>query len=372
MAMAVINVVGAIAGVVGVGMMIPGLIPNKDEQNPVVRIAAGLSTNREDSTSGNKPGVALYDIMGRKVASVKGNKDKIEDGAFIDIKVPFEDGVGAQPSEYIAVNDGGDDALCIAYITLTNPDGTKKAWYGDVGKSCGADWYHSVLKTGDDDYQPSCIWIDRNRSNGLRYQGLGLHIFDFAATDERAKQFDENRDLMCKAAPRFRMYENMNSEDYIPYFDPPLEMVEKLLTDKDPKVVMDKATWKMPKEGDNIKKATIDADPKLRIRRDTHSPQVLGNVNATVVIISMSPQHSARELCQSPTSWGHDFVSVTENVFCDMELKTLWPVCDTKAKSACFDTTTSTMRAGKGLRGRDSRSGQVPPEKSYGKTIHWN
>jgi len=372
MAMAVISVVGALAGIVSIGMMIPGLIPDKDEHYPVVRIAAGLSTNRADNTAGNMPGVALYDIMGRRVAWIDGTKDILKDGAFIDIKVPFEDGVGTQPSEYIAINNGGDDALCIAYITLTNSDGTKKAWYGDVGKACGADWYHSMLKTGDDDYQPSCIWIDRNRSNGLRFQGLGLHIYDFAATKERAEQFQQNRDLMCKAAPRFRMYENMNSEDYIPYFDPPLEMTEKTLTDKDPNRVMDKATWKMPKEGKNIKKATIDADPKLRVRRDTHSPQVLGNVNATVVIISTSPQHSATELCQSPSSWGHDFVSADENVFCDMEPKTLWPVCDAETNSACFDVTTSTMRAGKGLRGRDSLSGLIPPDKSYGQTIHWN
>ena len=229
-----------------------------------------------------------------------------------------------------------------------------------------------MLKTGDDDYQPSCTWIDRNRSNGLRYQGLDLHIFDFAATEERAQQFNETRDLMCKAASRFRMYENMNSEDYISYFDPPLKMIEKTLTDKDPSIVMDKATWKLPKEGNNIKIATIQTDPKSRVRRDTHSPQGLANVTTTVVIISTSPQHSARELCESQTSWGHDFVSATENLFCDMNAKKLWPVCDTKTKGACFDTMTSTMRAGNGLRGRDSRSGQVPPEKSYGKTIRWD
>ena len=372
MAMAVINVVGALAGVVGVGMMIPGLMPEKDEHNPVVRVAAGLSSNEDDTTSGNTPGVALYDIMGRKIGSTKGNKDKVKDGAFIDVKVPFDDGVGAKPAEYIQINDGGGDALCIAYVALTNPDGTKKAFYGDVPKACGADWYHSLLKTGDDDYQPSCFWIDRDRSNGLRYQGFGLHINDFAATDERAKQFDENRDLMCKAAPRFRMYKDMNSEDYIPYFNPPLELEEKTLIDKDVGVVMNKDTWVMPKEGDHIKKGTIDEDPARKVRRSTSSPAIQGNVNSTVVIISTSPQHSAKELCDSPTSWGHDFVSSSESLFCDMEPKKLWPVCDDKHKSACFDTKTSTMRPGKGLRGRDSQSGQVPPEKHYGKTLHWN
>ena len=55
MAVAVIDVVDALAGVVGVGMMIPGLLPDKskDEHETVVRIGAGLSSNKKDNTAGN-------------------------------------------------------------------------------------------------------------------------------------------------------------------------------------------------------------------------------------------------------------------------------------------------------------------------------
>lgn len=44
MALIALNVVGAITGVVSIGMMIPGLIPEKDDHKPIVRIAAGLSS----------------------------------------------------------------------------------------------------------------------------------------------------------------------------------------------------------------------------------------------------------------------------------------------------------------------------------------
>ena len=239
--MAVFNVIGTL---LGIGLMIPGLIPDKDEHETVVRIGAGLSSDESASTSGNQPGIHLYDVMGRSIGSTHGKKKRILDGDFMDISVPFDDGVGKKPTEYISVANGGDDALCIAYIAITQPDGDKKAWYGDVAKACGADWYHSQLKTGDDDYQPACIWIDRDRSNGLRFQGLGMHINDFAATQERAEQFDDNRDLMCKAAPRLRMYEKINDKDPIPFFSPPLEYNTTGLVDKDPAVVMDsKKTW---------------------------------------------------------------------------------------------------------------------------------
>ncbi|KAL9123834.1 MAG: hypothetical protein Q9217_006776 [Psora testacea] len=417
--MLLVDAIGVTAGIVSVGMMIPSLLPKEDEHQTVVRVAAGLSSNEDDTTAGNQPGIGLYDIVGRQIGTTHGSGQIIKDGDFIDISVPFNKGVGKKPTEYISVTDGGDDALCIAYIAITQPDGTKKAWYGDLAKTCGAPWYHSLLKTGDDDYQPSCIWIDRNRSNGtclgslreysctyvstvkfrirllpfdchseaslssstlqqltstcdtgLPYQGLGIHITDFAATEARAKQYDENRDLMCKAAPRFRMYENMNSADTIPYFDPPLEYVDKDLTDVDPKAVMDMNRWKLPKEGKNINNGVIHSDPKPKLlRRQTHA------MNSTsTVIISTSPNHSAKELCNSPSSWGYDFVSVAEQLFCDMSERQLWPVCGVKKRAGCFDRETSTMKPliGSGLSIRDRVSAPAPPKKSYGKTLHWD
>lgn len=367
--MAVIDVIGALAGVVGVGMMIPSLLPDKDEHKTVVRVAAGLSINERDTTSGNQPGTTLYDVMGRRIGSTKGKAKTILDGDYMDISVPFDDGVGKKPTEYLSIVNGGDDALCIAYLALTQPDGTKKAWYGDVGKACGADWYHSQLKTGDDDYQPACIWIDHNHSNDLRFQGFGMHINDFAATDARAKQYDDNRDLMCKAAPRFRMYETLNSEDTIPYFSPPLEYTEKNLTDKDPQVVMDKSHWVLSEETKNMNKDVVDADPKPpKFKRDITTQAGIFND----VIISDSTWHSARELCESDKSVGHDFVSLKEGQFCDMTSRKLWPLCGAFKQSGCFDQETSQMRAGSGLRGRDVDTGMYPPSKSYDKTVRWS
>ena len=166
--MLIVDGIGALAGVVGVGMMIPGLLPQVDLHQPVVRVAAGLSWKESDTTSGNQPGISLFDVRGRHIGKMDGKQDRIKDGDFVDISVPFDVGVGKKPVEYISVSKGGNDALCIAYLALTQPDGTKKAWYGDVGKACGANWYHSLLKTGDDDYQPSCIWIDGDKSNGTK------------------------------------------------------------------------------------------------------------------------------------------------------------------------------------------------------------
>ena len=383
--MAVFNVIGTL---LGIGLMIPGLIPDKDEHQTIVRIGAGLSIDESASTSGNKPGVHLYDVMGRSIGSTGGSKhSKILDRDFMDISVPFDYGVGKKPTEYLSIANGGDDALCIAYIALTQPDGDKKAWYGDIAKSCGADWYHSQLKTGDDDYQPACIWIDRDHSYGLRFQGLGLHINDFAATKERAEQYNDDNDLMCKAAPRLRMYTAMNDKDPIPFFSPPLEYNTTGLVDVDPAVVMDKSHWALPNDGPNIKKSVVDADqapiPSRRLLRRQQRPQngfTQPSQFDDKLILSSSKHHSAKMLCESPTSVGPDFVSLDEQLFCDMHLKKTWQLCGAGNATGCFDQKTYKVIAGPGAVNGTRVHGvakemmvnnAVTMPKSYSKTIHW-
>lgn len=390
MAGAVIGLVGPIIGVINMGLSINKMIPKEDAHQTVVRVAAGLSKVRSDTLSGNKPGVTLYDVMGRQIGTTKGSSDKVLDGDFIDISVPFDEGIGKEPTEYLSIVNGGDDALCIAYISLTQPDGDKKIWYGDVGQACGAPWYHSQRKTGDNDYQPACVWVDRNLSGATRFQGFGMHINDFAGTEARAQQYEKNRDLMCKVAPRFKMYENLNSEDTIPYFSPPLEYVKNDLTDKDTQIVLDKSHWALQRETKHMNKAIVDGDPEpAKFKRSYNNSTLgynnsisgynnstLGSSNSTRIfndiVISESRWHSAKELCESPNSAGSDFVSLTEGLLCDMNSRLLWPLCTPTKQSGCFDQATSQMRAGSGLRGRDVDTGAYPPKKSYEKTVRWS
>ena len=86
------------------------------------------------------------------------------------------------------------------------------------------------------------------------------------------------------------------------------------------------------------------------------------------VVISYHSSHSAKEVCQSRTSSGPDFVSVQERVFCDMCTHTLYPVCGDTKSSGCFDLETQKMRPATGLQGRNKAS---VPAKSYGSTLEW-
>ena len=174
---------------------------------------------------------------------------------------------------------------------------------------------------------------------------------------------------MCNAAPRMKFYENMTATDAIPWFEPPLEYIPKDLTDKDPGAVMDQARWKYP-----APKSPDTPDTLLPPRDIVTKTFERRSQPSGTVVISTSPNHSAKELCNSPTSWGHDFVSVTEQLFCDMSAKRLWPVCGVKTRAGCFDRETNTMRPldKSMLAKRGNDAVESVPKKVYRKALHWN
>lgn len=62
------------------------------------------------------------------------------------------------------------------------------------------------------------------------------------------------------------------------------------------------------------------------------------------LVTSIHEQHSAIELCGSDQSYGPDFVSFSENVFCDMGTKVHWPLCDGgQMRDECYDMATHSL-----------------------------
>jgi len=67
---------------------------------------------------------------------------------------------------------------------------------------------------------------------------------------------------------------------------------------------------------------------------------------ANRVIISSLSQHTATRLCDSDSSSGPDFVSYSENLYCDMSLKQSFPLCSEAAQEECYDVDNLTLRSG--------------------------
>lgn len=128
----------------------------------------------------------------------------------------------------------------------------------------------------------------------------------------------------------YAQYQNMNYDDVIPYFGPPLETKPGSNMELHPEEVFDTSEWLVPDDqGKHITKAAIDGWPderSLPVSKRNSSAATGSKAKSGVVIFSTSRYHSATEFCNSANSWGDDFLSSTENLFCDMDVKKLWPV----------------------------------------------
>ncbi|CAG8956820.1 hypothetical protein HYFRA_00011209 [Hymenoscyphus fraxineus] len=368
MANVAFNVIGLILGVVTMAPMLESMLPSKSDRETTIRIGVGTSIKGSDTTGGNIPGIRIFDVMGRDIGEARGSKSKIADGGFKDIVVTANSEQQGRQAQYVSVSKGGNDALCISYIAVTWPDGQKKAWYGDVGFQCGGSWYNSQTIIGDDNYQPKCTWIDGDKSNGINTQGMGIHITDFTATKERAEAYANDGDTMCKSKPRFHLYDDLKSDYFLPYFNPPLEYDSNLVDKDRSKVLVDGAsTGKLPPK--NKKRSPSEKRNNLS-KRHTFPGKL---------VTSKNHAHSAKELCQSLSSLGPDFVSIPEGLFCDMSEKELWPLCGKNKKSSCFDLATSSMIAKVGNSTisthmnsrRDVATGRIVPNKEYDDISAW-
>jgi hypothetical protein len=355
----------------------------------LVTVGIGQGLKESDSLGGNVPGVSLWTARGEAIGGAPGSGKILPDATPVDISVSGNKtlGNGEAPVEYISVTNGGDDAICVAYVSVSEPgaQGTKRLFFGETGYSCQADWYPSILTVGQT-AKPKCIWIDRNGSNGLRFQGMGIHMPSFSNSGDATQQglateYQKNIDTMCKSGPRFRMYPSINTEDPILFFDPPFteDDFNPDGSDKDPAKIINNPGKLTNINMDLANKACestgcphiihqIDQNPSTNKRQvEKRQPQPAWDSNQLVV--SSFPEHSAEEVCKSEFSRGPDFLSKHEMKYCDMDTKMLWDVCSSASATCCYDVDVHSMRPC-GYRIGTAQRTDVP-NKKYTKIRQW-
>lgn len=77
--------------------------------------------------------------------------------------------------------------------------------------------------------------------------------------------------------------------------------------------------------------------------------RVKGDYCVDQLRISHHAEHSARELCGMERSWGPDFVSVVEGLYCDMCERDLYPLCANEQQTNCFDVDERVLRGSESL-----------------------
>ena len=124
--------------------------------NSVVRV--GIAINDRDNGPNKADGEAPSFVAFNEKENYLGTSDWIANkhlngGTYVDVVVhQIEQSQGKSPT-YLQVL-GHRDAVCVAYVGQTWPDGEQRAWLGDLGRSCGKGWFYSNTVIGNDGYKP--------------------------------------------------------------------------------------------------------------------------------------------------------------------------------------------------------------------------
>lgn len=362
MANAIINTGALVAFAISLSSGINGAT-NVDTSTSV-EIGAGVKADGEGGDLGGAvPAISIWNEQGSRLGQYmpdKGYKIGAGTSNAKPISISQDQGASGQP-EYVQLTMVNDDAMCITYVTVAG-NGVSWTWMGDMGYTCGGDWYPSKAKFGTDNYQPRCAWLDANHSDDLRFIAMSMHMPDFNGDSALIDEYNENTDNLCNSKARFMQWGelqvNPGYNQIPPMFNPPLEYNADG-SDKD----FD-ALFKPGRVNDKRSIPVINDVPV-----PTHN--MTGRINRPGhVVISDYKAHHASEVCGSETSRGPSFVSTQDGTYCDMSTKTHWPLCSEDGKTGCFDMDTNEVI--KPFTRRHARNLEVREvHKRYGTSERW-
>ncbi|MCJ1441929.1 MAG: hypothetical protein MMC23_002421 [Stictis urceolatum] len=349
---------------------------------------------------GSVPHLKVWNEAGQMVGQWdKGKNKHLAVGDSIAYEIDHHPDHNAQPT-YLSVSMHENDAICISHIQMTWPDGLRYNWIGDIGYACGAKWYYNTIPSNTFGHLPRCTWLDKDHQQS-NYAGMGIHMPDFVSSGPRTYYYATTPKALCESPPRFQMYENFGKNDWHVMYNPPVRLNQSTLVDLDPKWTIHNdgtsfghphPNFKYMKVIDDWVNKTNTRDPGKKARggkkRSTqhavhkkHAKKTAAKSKPAPVkahyyhtkhyqhlVSSDHERHSAKHLCQSEDSWGPDFISTREEMFCDISTKQLWPLCkgSYKLTEACFDYETKTMvPPSGGFKKRDVKSGRFVPEKKF-------
>ena len=305
-----IDVIGVVSGVLGIFQFAQDQMPSRTD-NPAdtssLRVHLGGGAGTVPNAGGSLGAIKVYNEDQTIIGAGSGD-GPICMGSFQDITITQGYGPGQQPT-YVQIS-GTDDGVCIAYLIQTWPDGTQRGWLGDMGQACGATWGYSNVIVGTN-HKPACTWLDQDHT-GILSGSMQIHMQDFT---NLTTDYSTDPAHYCSWPA---MYFEARTEDT---------------------GLPDNQLWGAPASSAIATAATTTITPTpakrgllVKRRQRKRSTKLAGTI-----VGSHHEAHSAIKLCQSETSHGSDFVSFTERVFCDMDTKTAWPLCEKSLNDECYD-----------------------------------
>lgn len=126
------------------------------------------------------------------------------------------------------------------------------------------------------------------------------------------------------------------------------------IENEDPAYYCSRPAMEFANDGGDAKKNKRDLRPKP--------------ANDTRLVVHESKRWTAREVCEDPNSYGPDYVSLKDGLFCNMETRELIPLCSDTVTEDCFSLDDQPAAAA-GAKARRRRN--VLTKRGYSKVLDW-
>lgn len=377
----------AITKIIDVGKDIAGLFGggsvggSSDAVNNVIQVGTGsFSGGSQDNLDGDPLVISGYLGTGEYIGTghMPGH---MEQGTPSTTTLDNSGNNGDQQAMQILVQQGGSDAVCISYIQVLWLQEVWSGWSGDWGRMCKQDWYYSRSTWGKQAdgtaYVPNCMWIDggKGKKHQLEEFLINLNYMLGNGSTGIDQQGDPNKTATyCDSAFKFSSDTTNNHNVGVPNglnggavdgAGPERRDRIKAVPGKHHSGSV--APYPTGTKG-AAPFATGTATGTAAITSATGTLKTKSGME-TQLVVSDFDHHSAIELCEHPRSYGPDFVSLAEGVFCDMSERKHYPLCSKEVTKDCFSVDKATKKVHK----RDGASRQGDQQfRSYGDVHTWH
>ncbi|KAI1437149.1 hypothetical protein GGR50DRAFT_115061 [Xylaria sp. CBS 124048] len=334
---AVLEVLGLVSDVFGLVGFGQDALPQQNSKGSTIRVTVGLDVSGGlNNAGGDVPDIRLFNEAGGFLG-MKADPGKVSTGDFHDVTVPHESNTGQQAT--YTLFSANNDAICIAYSSITWASGDQYGWTGDWGKACGGTWYYSNIYISASGVMPNCTWIDANGDQPIT--GLQIHWPEFVNTDGTNGPGQANQkpmDYYCNSGPPFKMYTNKDPNSIVSW--PAKTRRDDVDNDDDDDDDLSERQLPATEIAYGPAKSVRSAkfrDEKLHRRNSTSTSTSKSRI-ASSLVVGDNDMHSAAGLCASETSYGPDLYHTRHGQFCRMSDKKLFPVCSATVTDNCFNS----------------------------------
>ena len=312
---------------------------NKGGENNIINIGVGFyESGDQDNFGGDPLVVSGYTGEGSYIGTghMGGHMDEGQPSSTI---LDNTGDVGDVQARQLMIQQGGSDAVCIAYIELSWLGNLFSGWTGEFGEMCEQDWYYSSATWGFNPdgtpYTPNCMWIDGGKDKSHPLEEFSANMDYLLAGGATVIPGDANSTATyCSTAFKFAASTTDNHNSAVPAglggssgvgSGPNFRRRSRIHGNHDVPIYPANTTGSSP----------------TGATTGTASPQVTGTLrtnrgSSSRLVVSSVPKHSAKHLCSHSRSRGPDLVSLDEGVYCDMTHRISYPLCSETITMDCF------------------------------------